>query len=107
MLIHGDRNTLIRLYRDKVDLLCRFIQGKKTRYLFESNDFVLLCWFILTETLEFSDYILLLCRFMEIEKLEFDSTVMKFFLLSWFRAIETLESYSTVMVLYYYAGLWR
>ena len=51
--------------------------GKKTtRNRFESNDFVLLCWFILIETL---DYILLLCRFIEIEKLEFDSTVMKLY----------------------------
>ena len=27
--------------------------------------------------------------------------------LSWFREIETLEFDSIVMVLYYYAGLWR
>ena len=27
--------------------------------------------------------------------------------LSWFREIETLEFDSTVMVLYYFAGLWR
>ena len=76
MLIHGDRNTRIRLYSDDVLLLYRFIQGKKTRNRFESNDFVLLCWFILKETL---DYILLLCRFIEIEKLEFNSTVMKLY----------------------------
>ena len=39
--------------------------------------FVLLWWFILRETQEFSDDIILLCRFMEVEKLEFDSAVMK------------------------------
>ena len=41
MLIHGDRNNWIRLYSDNVDLIVMI--------------FVLLCWFILIETLEFSD----------------------------------------------------
>ena len=81
MFIHGDKTlefgyTVIMLiyyaglYREK---------KKKLEIDSKVNDFVLLCWFILIETLEFSNYILLLCRFMEIEKLEFDSTVMKLY----------------------------
>ena len=43
MLIHGDRNTWIRLYSDNVDLLCWFIQEKKNLEI-DSKVMILYCY---------------------------------------------------------------